>query len=165
MKNILKAVLLSLTLISTASQAYEEIDLDYSRTSMEYSAQVRSFINNVENYKWESANGQGFHFVQAEKPYSSEYTDQSMFLTVENFFYEEEIGKSLMIVIQSTYVGFIDIRDMETDQTITARYLPNGTIQTINGGETMIFSKVSKRAVNPKPLPKDETSSGEGMIF
>lgn len=165
MKNILKAVLLSLTLISTASQAIEKIDLPSGRTSMEYSAQVRSFINSVENYKWEASNGEGFHFVQAEKPYDDEFVNQNMYLNTDSFFFGSKTSNRLMYVVQSKYMGFLDLIDHETSQVIPIRYLPNGTIQTIqSSGEIMTFSKVSNWAENPNPV-KIKSGRERGMFF
>lgn len=166
MKNILKAVLLSLTLISTASQAIEKIDLPNGRTSMEYSAQVRSFINSVENYKWEASNGEGFHFVQAEKPYEDEFVNQNMYLNTDSFFFGSKTSNRLMYVVQSEYMGFLELIDHETSQSIPIRYLPNGTIQTIqSSGEVMTFSKVSKWSENPNPIEEWENAEERGMFF
>ena len=166
MKNILKAVLLSLTLISTASQAIEQIDLPNGRTSMEYSAQVRSFINSVENYKWESADGEGFHFVQAERPYEDEFVNQNIYLTTNTFFYGDKTAGRLMYVVQSEYMGFLDLIDHETSQTISIRYLPNGTIQTIqSSGDIMTFSKVSEWSKDSNPVKSYGTAEERGVFF
>lgn len=166
MKNILKVILLSLTLISTASQAIEKIDLPSGRTSMEYSAQVRSFINSVENYKWEASNGEGFHFVQAEKPYEDEFVNQNMYLNTDSFFFGSKTSNRLMYVVQSKYMGFLDLIDHETSQVISIRYLPNGTIQTIkSSGDLMTFSKVSKWSVNKNPVKDLPTDDELGVFF
>lgn len=160
------AFALFLVLASLNSYAFEKIDLPNGRTSMEYSAQVRSFINSVENYKWEAANGEGFHFLQAEKPYDDEFVNQNMYFNTDSFFYGSKTSNRLMYIVQSEYVGFLELIDHETSQSIPVRYLPNGTIQTIqSSGEVMTFSKVSKWSENPNPIEEWENAEESGMIY
>lgn len=164
MKKIAIALFIALT--SFQSYAFEKIDLQNGRTSMEYGSHVRSFVNKVENYKWEAGNGEAFHFAQAAKPYEDDFVNQNVYLTVKSFFYGSETAERLMYVVQSEYVGFLDLIDHETSQVIPIRYLPDDSIETIDwSDEITSFTKVEKWSKNPNPVQEQETAEESGMIF
>lgn len=160
------AFALFLVLASLNSYAFEKIDLPNGRTSMEYGPQVRSFINNVESYKWEAKNGEAFHFVQAARPYEDEFVNQNIYLTVKSYFYGSQTGNRLMYVVQSKYVGFLDLIDHETSQIIPIRYLPDGRIETFDwSNEVTDFTKVEKWSENPNPIEDLGTAEDRGEIY
>lgn len=155
-----------LILASLHSFAFEKIDLPNNRTSMEYGPQVRSFINNVEHYKWEAKNGEAFHFVQAARPYEDEFVNQNIYLTVKSYFYGEQTSDRLMYVVQSKYVGFLDLIDHETNQVIPIRYLSDGKVETFDwSDEVTDFTKVEKWSENPKPIEDLGSAEDRGMLF
>jgi hypothetical protein len=157
---------LFLVLASFHSFAFEKIDLPNNRTSMEYGPQVRSFINNIEHYKWEAENGEAFHFVQATRPYEDEFVNQNIYLTVKSYFYGSQTSERLMYVVQSKYVGFLDLIDHETSQIIPIRYLSDERIETFDwSDEVTNFTKVEKWSENPKPVKEIETAEEKGLIW
>lgn len=164
MKKIALALFVVLT--SFQSYAFEMIDLPNGRTSMEYGPQVRDFVNKVENYKWEAENGEAFHFVQAAKPYEDEFVNQNVYLTVNSFLYGDKTAERLMYVVQSEYVGYLDLIDHETSQVIPIRYLSGGEIETIqSSSETMVFSKVKEWSTDPDPVESYGTAEDRGAFF
>ena len=99
------AGLISISTASIASNKPEVIELEHSRTSMEYGPQIRNLVNKIENFKWQGDIGLGYHFVQTDPPYDGESTKDRIFLTANTFHYGDYVGETLMYLVQSKYKG------------------------------------------------------------
>lgn len=167
MKSKIKLFFLALVFLNVnVAYSFERIDLQDNRTSMEYAPQVRDFINKVTNYKWEAENGEGFHFVEAEKPYEDEYANQNMFLKVNTFIYGTATGEDLRYVVQSKTVGFLDVISWEHRTVLTLRLLPDGTLESYtSSGELMKFKTVEEWSENPDPVEDLESAEERGSFF
>lgn len=165
MKNVIKILVLSLALFNiNLSYSFERIDLDPNRTSMEYAPQARDFINKVTNYKWEAENGEGFHFMETDKPYEDVYANQNMFLKVKTFIYGNNTGESLSYVVQSRTVGFLDVINWENRTILTLRLLPDGTLESYNS-DLMKFRKVQEWSEDPEPVEDFPSPEERGVVF
>ena len=169
MKNKLKlffVVLACLNINSVYSLELERVDVRDNRTSMEYAPQARDFINKVTNYKWEAENGEGFHFVEADKPYEDEFANQNMFLNVNTFIYGKATGEGLSYVVQSKFVGFLDLINWESRTMLTLRLLPDGTLESYtSSGELMKFKTVEEWSVDPDPVEDAPSAEDMGLVF
>ncbi len=167
MKNVIKFLVLSLALLNiNMAYSLERVQVKDNRTSMEYAPQVRDFINKVTNYKWEAENGEGFHFMEADKPYEDEFANQNMFLNVKTFIYGTKTGEGLSYVVQSKFVGFVDLINWESRTMLTLRLLPDGSLESyMSNGELMKFRKVQEWSENPNPVEDLESSEERGSFF
>lgn len=165
MNNTIKLFFVALAFLNVnPAYSFERIDLDPNRTSMEYAPQARDFINKVTNYKWEAENGEGFHFMETDKPYEDVYANQNMFLKVKTFIYGTPTGESLSYVVQSRTVGFLDVINWENRTILTLRLLPDGTLESYNS-DLMKFRKVQEWSVNPDPVEDIPSAEEMGTFF
>jgi hypothetical protein len=167
MKNVIKFLVLSLVLLNiNVAYSLERVEVKDNRTTMEYAPQSRDFINKVTNYKWEAENGEGFHFMEADKPYEDEFANQNMFLNVKTFIYGMKTGEGLSYVVQSKFVGFIDLINWESRTMLTLRLLPDGSLESyMSNGELMKFRKVQEWSENPDPVEDLESAEEMGVVF
>ena len=167
MNNTIKLFFVALAFLNVnPAYSFERIDLDPNRTSMEYAPQARDFINKVTNYKWEAENGEGFYFIEADKPYESEFANQNMFLNVKTYFYGTPTGESLRYVIQSEFVGFLEVVDWENSTILNLRLLPDGSLESyMSNGEIMKFRKVKEWSEDPDPVEDLGSAEERGLVF
>lgn len=169
MNNTIKLFFVALAFLNV-NPAYslelERVEVRDNRTSMEYAPQARDFINKVTNYKWEAENGEGFHFVEADKPYEDEFANQNMFLNVNTFIYGKTTGEALMYVVQSKFVGFLELVNWENRITLNLRLLPDGTLESYtSSGELVKFKTVEEWSENPDPVEDLEDAEESGLVF
>ncbi len=169
MKNKIKlffVVLAFLNVNPAYSLELDRVEVRDNRTSMEYAPQARDFINKVTNYKWEAENGEGFHFMEADKPYEDDFANQNMFLNVKTFIYGMKTGEGLSYVVQSKFVGFVDLINWESRTMLTLRLLPDGTLESYtSSGELMKFKTVEEWSENPDPVEDLESAEEMGTVF
>ncbi len=169
MKNKIKlffVVLAFLNVNPAYSLELDRVEVRDNRTSMEYAPQARDFINKVTNYKWEAENGEGFHFMEADKPYEDDFANQNMFLNVKTFIYGMKTGEGLSYVVQSKFVGFVDLINWESRTMLTLRLLPDGTLESYtSSGELMKFKTVEEWSENPDPVEDLESAEERGSFF
>jgi len=167
MINVIKFLVLTLALMNVnIAYSLERAQVKDNRTSMDYAPQVRDFINKVTNYKWEAENGEGFYFIEADKPYEDEFANQNMFLNVKTYFYGKPTGESLRYVIQSKFVGFLEVVDWENSTILNLRLLPDGSLESyMSNGELMKFRKVQEWSENPDPVEDLGSAEERGLVF
>lgn len=167
MKNVIKFLVLSLALLNiNIAYSLERVEVKDNRTSMEYAPQVRDFINKVTNYKWEAENGEGFHFMESDKPYEDDFANQNMFLNVKTFIYGTKTGEGLSYVVQSKFVGFVDLINWESRTMLTLRLSPDGSLESyMSNGKLMKFRKVQEWMEDPDPVEDLGSAEERGIFF
>lgn len=171
MKKLVGIVFIGLIAISSslmASNRPEMIKLDNSRTSMEYGPQIRHLLNKIENYKWETDIGIGYHFVQTEAPYEAPNINEKIFVNVKTFFYGKLAGETLMYLVQSRYKGYIDVVDFSSSDRFAIKYSEkDNTIGLLRYGRPDdIYNNVEVWSENPNPVevPGSE-DDGASWVF
>ncbi len=169
MNNTIKLFFVALAFLNinpAYSLELERVTVRDNRTSMEYAPQARDFINKVTNYKWEAENGEGFHFMEADKPYEDDFANQNMFLNVKTFIYGMKSGEGLSYVVQSRFVGFVDLINWESRTMLTLRLLPDGTLESyMSSGKLMKFKTVEEWSENPDPVEDLPDAEESGIFF
>lgn len=170
MKNILKLVAFTMVLFSTSAMAIKDpvtVKLPSSRTSMDYAVPIRNLVNAIENYKWETKIGLGYHFVQMEAPFEGEATKDKIYVLTKTFFYGKLIGETEMYLVQSKYDGYIDIVDWRTSERLSVKYSKaDNHIELFRAGKADdIYRNVNEWSVNPNPPAPISTAEEDGWVF
>lgn len=171
MKKILSLLFAGLMSISGSLMAIpypEVVDVDNSRTSMDYAPQIRELLNKIEHHKWEAENGLGYHFLQVEAPYESDANSTRIFVNVKTYLHGDLIGENVMYFIQSKYKGYIDIVDIRTSERLRVRYLPEekafGLFRGSRGDDKYLMVK-DFNTENPNPQMAPMSERYKGFVF
>lgn len=117
----LSLVLATSSLVSTA-QAYERVELDHDRTSIEYSGPIKSVAKVIEGYKWlgqtKEMNGGVVFEAYDNKYFGRPDTSLGNAIMVKATFYTyDQVSKeAIMIARQSEITGFVELYGMESPE-------------------------------------------------
>ncbi|UVL90966.1 hypothetical protein [Pseudomonas sichuanensis] len=131
-------VLVASSLVVNA-QAYERVELDHLRTSLEYSGPIKSVAKVIEGYRWlgqtKEING-GVIFEAYDNPYFGR-PDTSLgnaIMVKATFYTYDKVSKeAVMIARQSEITGFVELYGMESPEL-------QMHIQTVGENEFQAFS-------------------------
>lgn len=142
-------VLVASSLVVNA-QAYERVELDHLRTSLEYSGPIKSVAKVIEGYRWlgqtKEMNG-GVIFEAYGNPYFGRPdTSLGNAIMVKAIFYTyDKVSKEVvMIARQSEIAGFVELYGMENPELQLH-------VKTVNEGEFQAFA-AKYDADNPQKL-------------
>ena len=123
-----KIMVLGLSTILTASllvpnaQAYERVELDHDRTSVEYSGPIKSVAKVIEGYRWlgqtKEMNG-GVVFEAYDNQYfgrSDTSLGNAIMVKATFYTYDKVSKEAIMIARQSEITGFVEIYGMESPE-------------------------------------------------
>ncbi|PTC01015.1 hypothetical protein C9975_04460 [Thalassospira xiamenensis] len=116
------AVVLIASLVLSNAQAYERVELNHDRTSIEYSGPINSVAKVIEGYRWlgqtKEMNG-GVVFEAYDNKYFGR-ADTSLgnaILVKATFYTYDQVSKeAIMIARQSEISGFVELYGMESPE-------------------------------------------------
>ncbi|MFG0860596.1 hypothetical protein [Pseudomonas sp. CJQ_13] len=133
------AVVLIASSVLSNAQAYERVELNHDRTSIEYSGPINSVAKVIEGYRWlgqtKEMNG-GVVFEAYDNKYFGR-ADTSLgnaILVKATFYTYDQVSKeAIMIARQSEITGFVELYGMESPEL-------QMHIQTVGENEFQAFS-------------------------
>lgn len=144
------SVVLAASSLASTVQAYERVELDHDRTSVEYSGPIKSVAKVIEGYKWlgqtKEMNG-GVVFEAYDNQYFGR-PDTSLgnaIMVKATFYTYDKVSKeAIMIARQSEITGFVELYGMESPEL-------QMHIKTVGENEFQAFSS-KYDADSPKKL-------------
>ncbi|MFG0860595.1 hypothetical protein [Pseudomonas sp. CJQ_13] len=127
------------SLLVTNAQAYERVELDHTRTSIEYSGPIESVAKVIEGYRWlgqtKEMNGGVVFEAYDNKYFGRDDTSLGNAIMVKATFYTyDQVSKeAIMIARQSEITGFVELYGMESPEL-------QMHIQTVGENEFQAFS-------------------------
>ncbi|MBA6137679.1 MULTISPECIES: hypothetical protein [Pseudomonas] len=172
------SVMLATSSLISAAQAYERVELDHARTSIEYSGPIESVAKVIEGYRWlgqtKEMNGGVVFEAYDNKYFGRADTSLGNAIMVKATFYTyDQVSKeAIMIARQSEITGFVELYGMESPEL-------QMHIQTVGENEFQAFSskydsdkpqklmtykKVEQFNKNPHG-ERLKSASDSGMVF
>ena len=127
------------SLLVTNAQAYERVELDHARTSIEYSGPIEAVAKVIEGYRWlgqtKEMNG-GVVFEAYDNQYfgrSDTSLGNAIMVKATFYTYDQVSKEAIMIARQSEIAGFVELYGMESPEL-------QMHIQTVGENEFQAFS-------------------------
>ncbi|MBA6137680.1 MULTISPECIES: hypothetical protein [Pseudomonas] len=133
------AVVLTASAVINNVQAYERVELDHARTSIEYSGPIEAVAKVIEGYRWlgqtKEMNG-GVVFEAYDNQYfgrSDTSLGNAIMVKATFYTYDQVSKEAIMIARQSEIAGFVELYGMESPEL-------QMHIQTLGENEFQAFS-------------------------
>lgn len=172
------AVALTASSVLSNAQAYERVELDHARTSIEYSGPINSVAKVIEGFRWlgqtKEMNGGVVFEAYDNKYFGRADTSLGNAIMVKATFYTyDKVSKeAIMIARQSEITGFVELYGMESPELqIHIKPVSENEFQAFsskydfdNPKKLMTYKKVEQFNKSPHG-ERLKSASDSGMVF
>ncbi|MBA6144963.1 hypothetical protein H4B97_21240 [Pseudomonas juntendi] len=162
----------------TSAQAYERVELDDQRTSVEYAGPIKSVAKVIEGYKWlgqtKDMNG-GVVFEAYDNQYfgrPDSYLGNAILVKATFYTYQRVTKETVMIARKSEIDGFVELyAEHSPELQMHIKVIDNDTFQVFNSvhdyqspNKLYTYKKVTQFNKSPHGN-RLKSASESGMVF
>ncbi|MDH2015487.1 hypothetical protein N5J66_16125 [Pseudomonas juntendi] len=172
------SVVLAASSLASVAQAYERVELDGQRTSVEYAGPIKSVAKVIEGYKWlgqtKDMNG-GVVFEAYDNQYfgrPDSYLGNAILVKATFYTYQRVTKETVMIARKSEIDGFVELyAEHSPELQMHIKVIDNDTFQVFNSvhdyqnpNKLYTYKKVSQ--FNKSPYGERlKSAKDDGTIF